>query len=143
MFKFIPRFFHKILPGFVYIVCGVIFLVQAYSITYDYIWPATTNTVSYQEELQADDFPAQIRVCIRPGFDKDQVFKAGYEDPRYYFRGTSRFNSSIFGWTGHYGGKHKNFTAEGKTKHFLKFVCSLTKYKEKLKFRYFPFVSNF
>ena len=125
MFKHIPSFFNKILPGFVYIICGVLFLVQAYSITYDYIWPATTNTVSYQEELQADDFPAQIRVCIRPGFDKGHVLKAGYKDPRYYFRGTSRFNSSVFGWTGHYGGKRKFFTGEGKKKRILKYIFSL------------------
>ena len=81
-------------------------------VTYDYIWPETTNTVSHQEEFHDHHFPALIKVCVKPGFDDEQIVKSGYQDPR-YFRGMSRFNSSVFLWTGHFEEKESDFTGKG------------------------------
>ena len=60
---------------------------------------------------------------MKPGFDDEQIVKSGYRDSSYYFRGMSRFNSSVFGWTGHFGDKESDFTGKGNL--FLSFVLCI------------------
>ena len=95
--------------------CGVLFIIQVFLIVEGYVWPEVTNTVSYHENLDDVDFPVKFKICVQPGFDEQELIEAGYEDLTDYFHGRSRFNSSVFGWTGH-GKSRENKTAEGTDK---------------------------
>ena len=109
---FIIRFVKRNFTNFVHIICLLIFLVQICWITFAFIWPDTFNTVSYKEELDKNEFPVHIQVCVIPGFDDKQLLNAGYANHN-FFKGMSRFNSSVYGWTGHYRQRQGNLSAEG------------------------------
>ena len=109
---FIIRFVKRNFTNFVHIICLIVFLVQICWITYAFIWPDTFNTVSYKEELDKNEFPVSIRVCAIPGFDDELVLNAGYANHK-FFNGMSRFNSSVYGWTGHDRQRQGNLSAEG------------------------------
>ena len=103
--------FTKYFTSIVYVICSVILIVQICWISSAYIWPVGLNTIVTKEELKSSKFPALMRVRVFPGLDTDQEILAGYE---WYFVGMSRFNSSVFGWTGHSKEGNTNMTAKGK-----------------------------
>ena len=70
------------------------------------IWPIVTNTVVYQQNVNKMDFPVEYLVCVKPGFLKEKVPQNGYSDLDGYFHGQSRYNSSIFGWSGNFLDNH-------------------------------------
>ena len=110
----------------VYLMFTLIFLIQSYRIVLDFIYPSTLNTVTFKEELKDSSFPLGFRLCVKPGFDKDELFKNGYKNNRYN-SGQSRFNNSIFGWAGHFE-EESNFsetlTAEGDYYQSILFFCN-------------------
>ena len=72
--------------------CLVIFIIQVCLIVDGYVWPEVTNTVSYDKKLSEMDFPVMFKICVQPGFDDQELLKAGYVDLTDYFHGRSRIN---------------------------------------------------
>ena len=112
MFRLDMSLLRERLFGLVNLCFGVFFIIQMSFIIGGHIWPVVTNTVAYQQTLNAMDFPAEFKICVQPGFVKEELFQAGYKDLEEYFHGQSRLNSSIFGWAGHFLVK-ENISAEG------------------------------
>ena len=57
-----------------------------------------------------------MKICFDPGFDQEQVYVAGYENSYSYFEGKSRWNHSMFGWTGHRLDKNNSHNSSGNSR---------------------------
>ena len=95
------------------ILCILAFLVQISLITYGYLVPDKTHTFSYKQDLHQMEFPVLFKICVVPGFNDSQLKKEGYVGATGYFRGESRFNTSHFGWGGHYENRNKTKPSKG------------------------------
>ena len=85
--------------------CFVGFCVQLANVVDTYVHPTQTTMEVNEKDLQDSDFPLLFKICINPSFNHTAIDEAGFDDAYGFFSGTSRFNSSLFGWAGH--------TAEG------------------------------
>ena len=68
---------------------------------YGQISPEETVSKLTRKGLGDIDFPVVFRICMNPSFNDTELESVGYENVYYYFLGKSRFNSSIYGWSGH------------------------------------------
>ena len=81
-----------------------------------FIYPTLLNTDASEIDLQDIEFPLDIKICAEPAFNETAIEEAGYDrSPWKYFRGISRFNSSIVGWAGH----TKDFGVRGSVEEVL------------------------
>ena len=85
----------------VHLACATALLVQMWNVLGAFISPTLTNTSQREVHLRDSNFPLGLRVCVIPGFSRVALSEAGYRNVGQYFRGNSRFNSSILGWGGH------------------------------------------
>ena len=89
-------------PGLlIYLGCFIAFLSQLFSLISSHIHPTQTLTRIEKKDLHGIPFPVLFKICIKPGFDRDELRNAGYKHAGRYFLGESRFNSSVVGWAGH------------------------------------------
>ena len=65
------------------------------------MWPDTTNTEYYEDDLKDLEFPVVFKICPTIGFDQKKLLTVGYKSVGNYFYGQSPFNTSVYGWTGH------------------------------------------
>ena len=81
--------------------CLLAFIMQVTILIKEQLNPSRTET--YLEETQLDkiDFPVVFKVCFKNSFNLEKVKEAGYKNVWNYFRGTSMFDSSVYGWGGH------------------------------------------
>ena len=86
---------------FIYLVCFIAFLCQLFSLIGSYVHPSQTVTSVEKKDLNDIPFPVLFKICIKPGFDREELLTAGYLHAGRYFLGESRFNGSIHGWAGH------------------------------------------
>ena len=86
---------------FIYFGCFIAFLCQLFSLIHSYVHPSQTVTRVEKKDLNNIPFPVLFKICIKPGFDGDELLNAGYLHAGRYFLGESRFNSSVHGWAGH------------------------------------------
>ena len=83
------------------IICLAFLAIQLANVLQSSIKPTITRT--WEEEVLRQDieFPAVIKVCVVPGFNRTALHEAGYWDTWTYFLGQSMFNHSVYGWAGH------------------------------------------
>ena len=83
----------------------LIFMIQVSHLIGDILKPTKTLTNVEEVKLQDFDFPINVKICLRPGFNITALQKLGYRNFLTYVLGLSSFNSSqgssLFGWGGH------------------------------------------
>ena len=86
----------------IYIACSLATIVQLGFMFKGFVSPTLLNTSVKEIDLKDIDFPIEIKICATPGFSENAIEEMGYEEGVWnYFKGRSRFNSSIIGWAGH------------------------------------------
>ena len=68
---------------------------------YGQIRPDKTVAKTTKKRLEEIDFPVVFKICVNPSFNETELEGVGYENMYMYFMGQSRFNGSIYGWSGH------------------------------------------
>ena len=81
--------------------CLVAFLYQLGALVYSYANPNQTITKIEKKNLNEMKFPVIFKICIKPGFDAEELLRAGYKQAARYFVGESRYNKTLVGWAGH------------------------------------------
>ena len=81
--------------------CAFAFLIQMCIFLYDQAHPTLTETNLEERKLEELDFPVIFKLCFQNSFNLEKIVNAGYSSVSNYFKGKSRFNSSVFGWAGH------------------------------------------
>ena len=76
----------------------------------------------YKEQLKNIEFPISFQICVNEfnltNATNEKYHKYGYDGLLEYFKGESRYNSTIVGWTGHKQNHSTDtFTVEGKVCH--------------------------
>ena len=81
------------------ILFSAIFIVQFYNIILQLVKPEKTTTNIYEKDLEGA--PVVFIICPKPGFNETLLYELGYGSSYEYFYGLSRFNDSVYGWSGH------------------------------------------
>ena len=127
-------FQHKYITAFFYAAFAIPLAAQLFSLVQEAAQPTELKTTMNKESLSTfDDFPFLGRICVKTGLDIEKLGYYGYSDPSGFYMGVSRFNDSIFGWSGHMeNGSVTDLTAEllavDKLSDFvseIKIVCSM------------------
>ena len=85
-----------------YAVFAIPLAAQLFSLVQEATHPTELKTTMKKESLSTfDDFPLLGRICVKTGLDIEKLGYYGYFDPSGFYMGVSRFNDSIFGWSGH------------------------------------------
>ena len=85
-----------------YLIFFNIFCVQFGYLIKDVVHPTELNTEMVKVSLEDHrPFPLTCKICVRPGYDKEELKKVGYEHCVGYLFGHSRHNKTILGWAGH------------------------------------------
>ena len=81
--------------------CFVALGAQMFIIGKSQLYPL--HTINYMEEKSFDsvNFPVIFKICIKPAFNDEELYKTGYSSSWGYFEGRSRYNRSLIGWAGH------------------------------------------
>ena len=85
----------------IYSCCFIAFTIQLVSVADKLLNPYETYTNIEQRKLREISFPIIFKICIKPGLDEAELNKSGYDGITNYFRGRSKYNSSLIGWAGH------------------------------------------
>ena len=95
-------------------VCVFAFLWQLSTVAKEWLVP-TQSTMSVEEtDLDVQDFPVLFKICPNPGFNLKTLNEEGYRLIQHYFSGQSMYNSSHYGWAGHYDTDNSpNYTVKG------------------------------
>ena len=83
------------------LLCFIAFSWQFYDVVHEWISPSQTTVSVMEKNLREFEFPVIFKICMNPGFDSEALREAGYTSSWHYFKGSSKFNSSIYGWAGH------------------------------------------
>ena len=85
-----------------YAVFAIPLAAQLFSLVQEAAHPTEWKTTMNKESLSTfDDFPLLGWMCVKNGLDVKKLRYYGYSDPSGFYMGVSRFNDSIFGWSGH------------------------------------------
>ena len=95
-------------------VCLFAFIVQVTVLFKEQLNPSRTEIYSGETQLDEIDFPVVFKVCFKNSFNLEKVREAGYENVWNYFKGTSRFDSSVYGWGGHTENEEVGLGVSGK-----------------------------
>ena len=98
----------------VHVFCICIFFAQLGQLLPNYFAPSTTKTEVSDVQLKDVDFPLNIKVCVKPGFNRTALKDIGYRDEADFILGRSIYNRyGIIGWGGNTkGGKAKTSAKE-------------------------------
>ena len=92
----------RYVTAFFYAVFAIPLAAQLFSLVQEATHPTELKTTMKKESLSTfDDFPLLGRICVKTGLDIEKLGYYGYSDPSGFYMGVSRFNDSIFGWSGH------------------------------------------
>ena len=91
------------------VVFCIVSLVQFVIITEDVFTSTELYTETRIVSLTSQEFPLRVSVCVSPGYKKDVLEEAGYEDYNEYQRGYSLYNDSVLGWAGHTQDGHQKY----------------------------------
>ena len=86
-----------------------------------------TQTTTSIEEKELKELPLIFKICVKPGFDVEELRKEGYDGIYEYFLGKSRYSSIAYGWSGH---GNDTFLKDFKTTNVGKFLCIVKKIKK-------------
>ena len=100
---------------FITVICSLAFLWQLISVAKEWLIPTHSATEAKEEALEGESFPVIFKICPNPGFNLSTLNDNGYLVTQDYFTGKSMYNSSHYGWAGHYDGTSQNHTVEGIT----------------------------
>ena len=127
-------FQRKCITAFFYAVFAISLAAQFFTLVQEAGHPTELKTTMNKEPLSTfDDFPLLGRICVKNGLDVKKLRYSGYSDPSGFYMEVSRYNDSIFGWSGHMeNGSVTDLTAEllavDKLSDFvseIKIVCSM------------------
>ena len=79
----------------------VCFTIHFLSIVEQFLYPTETSTSFTTENLKDKAFPAYMKLCVSDALNRTRLHQFGYESVMSYYRGISKYNSSVFGWSGH------------------------------------------
>ena len=92
----------RYVTAFFYTVFAIPLAAQLFSLVQEATHPTELKTTMKKESLSNfDDFPLLGRICVKTGLDIEKLGYYGHSDPSGFYMGVSRFNDSIFGWSGH------------------------------------------
>ena len=83
---------------------GIAFLVHSSVLIYTKLNPSLPKIKYYNKNLKDIDFPIAFQFCIEEKNTDDKLKLAldlGYTDLFDFFKGKSKFNDMIVGWSGH------------------------------------------
>ena len=83
---------------------GILFIVHISFLINSNLNPSLPKVKYYNKELKDIDFPIAFQFCIEEKNTDEKVKLAsdlGYRDLYDFFKGKSKFNNSIVGWSGH------------------------------------------
>ena len=98
------------------VVCSLAFIWQLVAVAREWFIPTHSAMAVEEKDLDMRDFPVVFKICPNPGFNLNSLNEEGYRLIQHYFEGKSMYNSSQYGWAGHYNGYSKNHTVTGKAK---------------------------
>ena len=81
--------------------CVISFIVQMFLLAHEQIHPSHTETTLQEKILGDIEFPVVFKICITNSFKLEKVEEAGYSSVSQYFKGISKYDSSVYGWGGH------------------------------------------
>ena len=76
--------------------------------------PVSPSVKKYEKQLENIDFPLIFKVCLSNKYDFDNSKAWGYQLKLAFFEGKSRYNNSIYGWSGHSEDGNSLGNVEGK-----------------------------
>ena len=67
------------------------------------LYPNLPDIRIYKTDLQKIDFPIVFKMCATETQNSTARYtNVGYEDSFDFFKGVSRYNKSLYGWSGHH-----------------------------------------
>ena len=84
-----------------YLFCLCFLLVHMCLVIRQELYPTEVKRKEETKNLREIEFPALFKVCVKPSFNEQELNKVGYNSAYHYFKGTSKYNSSIHGYKGH------------------------------------------
>ena len=81
--------------------CAFAFFIQMCIYLNEQVHPTLAATTLEENKLEDLEFPVIFKLCFQNSFNLEKLVKAGYSSVSNYFKGESRFNSSLYGWAGH------------------------------------------
>ena len=92
----------KHITAFFYATFTIPMAVQLFFLVQEAVHPTELKfTMNIQSLSTFDDFPLLARICVKTGLNVSKLRQYGYSDPNSFYMGVSRYNDSIFGWSGH------------------------------------------
>ena len=108
------------------------FIIHVCVLIHNKLNPDIPDIKHYKKDLKEIDFPLAFQICIHEKIYNDtKKFKdLGYFDLLSFFSGTSMFNDSIVGWTGHTENGSSMATVEGLRFDLIDFEFSIYSFKK-------------
>ena len=79
------------------------------------LYPNLPDIRIYKTDLQKIDFPIVFKMCATETQNSTARYtNVGYEDSFDFFKGVSRYNKSLYGWSGHHENGSTIARVEGK-----------------------------
>ena len=82
----------------------IVLLIHVFYIGENLMFPGNPNIRIERKDLKEIKFPLAFKLCMVSRQDHssfENFHKYGYSTPSAFFRGESRFNASLRGWSGH------------------------------------------
>ena len=93
---------------------SLVFIIHVGFIGYKTLHPEVPEIVVYKKDLKEIDFPIVFRICAYESINGSERYRRfGYASEYNFFQGKSRFNSSVYGWNGHFENGSTLASAEG------------------------------
>ena len=103
------------------------------------LYPNLPDIRIYKTDLKDIDFPLVFKLCVMEKHNSTARYtNVGYEDSFNFFQGVSKYNKSLYGWSGHYENGSTIASVEGK---YLIIIIIL--FKELRKFSHFRHSSEY
>lgn len=94
-------------------ICYIAFIWQLYAVAKEWLVPTHSSQAMEEKNLEDFDFPVIFKICPNPGFNLSALNKEGYKLIQHYFSGQSMYNSSLYGWAGHYNKSRQRSAVKG------------------------------
>ena len=93
----------------------IICIINSCDVFYKLVNPELPSIHEYETKLKDIEFPISFKICLNdPKNTHDRYQKIGYKDVYRFFKGTSKYNKSHVGWSGHTKDGATIGTTEGK-----------------------------
>ena len=93
---------HNLLVFLLKLSCITGLMVQTTVNMMNELWDRQTYVTIHDAKIsELDTFPLVFKLILYPGYSHESLKTEGYNDTDAYFFGYSRYNGSVFGWSGH------------------------------------------